>query len=252
MIPALIAGGVALAGAAGNYLSNREKTQATADMYNDLAARAKEVEAANSRDIGRYQDFINAQYGSDAGKYSAALENYLNSPTYQNQGFEYTGDVSEYMDPAAQQRVAAAMNALENSAATGGNRFSSDYMNNMAAKQQALASDEWKNAYDRLTQARNQQLAAYNANAANNLNMYNAQVAQQQFGINQYGQAKQNLAGGYGDAMSAALQNRTAGLQSQANALAGAQNAMNQQTSVLGQLAGPAAQFLGSYYGAQA
>lgn len=252
MIPALIAGGVALAGAAGNYLSNREKTQATADMYNDLAARAKEVEAANSRDIGRYQDFINAQYGSDAGKYSAALENYLNSPTYQNQDFEYTGDVSDYYDPAANQRVAAAMNAIENSAATGGSRFSSQYLGAQAAKQQALASDEWKNAYDRLTQARNQQLAAYNANAANNLNMYNAQVAQQQFGINQYGQAKQNLAGGYGDAMSAALQNRTAGLQSQANAMAGAQNALNQQTSVLGQLAGPAAQFLGSYYGKQA
>ena len=252
MIPALIGGGVALAGAAANYFGNKEKTEATRDMYNDLADRAAAVEAANSRDIGRYQDFINAQYGSDAAKYSSALQNYLNSPAYQNEGFEYQGDVSDYYDPAANQRVAAAMNAIENSAATGGSRFSSQYLEAQAAKQQALASDEWKNAYDRLTQARSQQLAAYNANAANNLNMYNAQVAQQQFGINQYGQAKQNLAGGYGDAMSAALTNRTAGLQSQANAMAGAQNALNQQTSVLGQLAGPAAQFLGSYYGKQA
>ena len=44
MIPALIAGGVALAGAATNYLSNREKTQATQDLYNDLADRAAAVE----------------------------------------------------------------------------------------------------------------------------------------------------------------------------------------------------------------
>lgn len=221
-------------------------------MYNDLADRAAAVEAANRGDISRYQDFIQRQYGGDAAKYSQALQNYLNSPTYQNQAFEYQGDVSDYMDPAANQRVAAAMNAIENSAATGGSRFSSQYLEAQAAKQQALASDEWKAAYDRLTQARNQQLAAYNANAANNLNMYNAQNAQQQFAINQFGQAKNALAGGYGDAMSAYVQNRNAGLQSQANAMAGAQNAMNQQTSVLGQLAGPAAQFLGSYYGKQA
>ena len=252
MIPALIAGGVALAGAASNYLSNRDKTEATRDMYNDLAARAAAVEAANRGDISRYQDFINKQYGGDAAMYSQALENYLNSPTYQNEAFEYQGDVKDYYDPAANQRVAAAMNAIENSAATGGSRFSSQYLEAQAAKQQALASDEWKAAYDRLTQARNQQLAAYNANATNNLNMYNAQTAQQQFGINQYGQAKDALAGGYGDAMSAYVQNRNAGLQSQANAMAGAQNAMNQQTSVIGQLAGPAAQFLGSYFGAQA
>lgn len=251
-IPALIAGGVALAGAAANYLGNKEKTEATRDMYNDLANRAAAVEAANSRDIGRYQDFMQKQYGADAGKYSQALENYMNSPTYYNKDFEYTGTVEDYMDPAVNQRVAAAMNALENSAATGGNRFSSDFLSRSQAKQQALASDEWQNAYNRLVQDRNAQLAAYNANSQNALNMYNAQTAQQQFGINQYGQAKQNLTGGYGDAMSAALQNRTAGLQSQANALAGAQNAMNQQTSILGQLAGPAAQFLGSYYGAQA
>lgn len=250
MIPALIAGGVALAGAATNYLSNREKTQATQDLYNDLADRAAAVEAANRGDIYRYQDFIDKQYGGDAAKYSQALQNYVNSPAYQNEGFEYQGDVGDYMDPAANQRVAAAMTALENSAATGGNRFSSDYMNNMAAKQQALASDEWKNAYDRLTQARSQQLAAYNANAANSLNMYNAQNAQQQFAINQFGNAKNSLTQQYGDALVAGMNNRTAGLQSQANALAGAQNAMNQQTSILGQLAGPAAQFLGSYFGA--
>lgn len=249
MIPALIAGGVALAGAAANYMSNREKTQATKDMYDNMANRAAAVEAANRGDISRYQDFIQRQYGSDAAKYSQALQNYVNSPAYQNEGFEYQGDVSDYYDPAANQRVAAAMDALENSAATGGNRFSSDYMNSMAAKQQALASDEWKAAYDRLTQARSQQLAAYNANSANNLNMYNAQNAQQQFAINQFGNAKNTLAQGYGDSTIAGMNNRTAGLQSQANAMAGAQNAANQQTSVLGQLAGPAAQFLGSYFG---
>ena len=78
-----------------------------------------------------------------------------------------------------------------------------------------------------------------------------AQNAQQQFAINQFGNAKNTLTQGYGDATIAGMNNRTAGLQSQANALAGAQNAMNQQTSILGQLAGPAAEFLGSYFGAK-
>lgn len=248
MLP-LIAGGIGLAAAITNYNSNQDKIQSTKDMYNALASQAKDVEYANSRDIDSYRNMLNDQYGRDARQYSQALQDFMNSPVYQNQGFEYTGNVEDYMDPARDQRVAAAMEAINNASASGGNRFSSDYINRVAAKQQALASDEWKNAYDRLVQERQMQLSAYNANSQNAWNNYNAQAQKQQFGINQYGQAKNALSQGLGDAMSAQVANRTAGLQSQANALAGAQNASNQSQSFLGQLAGPAASFLGSYFG---
>ena len=68
------------------------------------------------------------------------------------------GDVNDFLDPAREQRVAAAMGAIENASASGGNRFSSNYLDKVAAKQQALASEEWKAAYDKLMQDRNQQL----------------------------------------------------------------------------------------------
>lgn len=249
-IPALIAGGALLAGAVGDYLTNRENAKNAEDMYNDLVGKVDSTVAANQNDINAYQDFIQKQYGADAGKYSQALADYMATPVYQNEGFSYRGDVADYMDPAANQRVAAAMNAINNSAASGGSRFSSDYVNRVAGKQQALASEEWRNAYDRLVQDRQQQLAAYNANANNSWNNYNAQTAKQQYGIGQYGQAQNNLAQGYGDALSAGISNRTAGLQSQANATAGMVSAQNQgNQSFLGQIAGPAAQFLGAYYG---
>lgn len=248
-IPAIVAGGIMAAGAIGNYLNQREKNKATQEMYDDLTDRVNAVEDANNRDIGRYTAFMQRQYGSDAGKYSSALENFLNSPTYQQGEFNYEGSVEDYLDPARNQTAAAAMSALDREAANSGNIMSSDYYNQMAAKQRALASDEWSKAYDRLTQARQQQLAAYNANSQAGWNNYNADVQKQQYGINQYGQARDTLSGAYGDALTAGMSNRTATLQSQANVAGAALNSANQQQSILGQLAGPAAQFLGSYYG---
>lgn len=248
-IPAIVAGGIMAAGALGNYLNQSEKNKNTQEMYDSLQERIGNVENLNRRDIQAYQNFMQNQYGSDAGKYSSALERYLNSDTYSNPGFEYQGTVEDYYDPAANQYKAEAMSELNRQAANNGSIMSSDYYNRASAKATALASTQWKDAYDRMMQARNQQLAAYNANSANNMNMYNSQVAQQQYGINQYGQAKNTLAQGYSDSLMAGMNNRTAALQSQTNAMVGATNAANQQQSILGQLVSPAAQFLGSYYG---
>lgn len=252
MIPALIAGGVALAGAGLNAYNQYKQGERAADMYDDLMGRADAVEARNAADIARYQDFLERQYGADAGKYSKALQDFMNSPVYQQGEFGYQGAVEDYLDPARNQRVAASMRALEQQGADGGNSFSSDFMNRMAGKQQALASEEWKSAYDRLVQDRQQQLAAYNANAQAGWNNYNAEAQKAQYGIGQYGAAKNALAGGVGDVTTAGMANRQAGLQSQANALGGLTNAQNQQSSFLGQLVGPAAQFAGAYYGTHA
>ena len=249
MIPALIAGGVALAGAGLNAYNQYKQGQRTQGMYDQLAGDASSVEAANQRDINQYRDFLQRQYGSDAAKYSGALQDFLNSDTFQQGQFGYEGTVSDYMDPARNQRVAASMRALEQQGADGGNSFSSDYMNRMAGKQQALASEEWQNAYNRLTQDRQQQLAAYNANSQAGWNNYNANMDKMKYGIDQYGNAKNNYATGYGDVLTAGMQNRQAGLQSQANAIGGMLQGQNQQSGFLGQLVGPAAQFAGAYFG---
>lgn len=248
-IPAIIAGGIMAAGAIGNYLNQKEKNEATQAMYDNLQENIGNVESLNKKDIQAYQNFMQRQYGSDAAKYSSALENFLNSPSYQNKDFNYEGNVEDYYDPAANQYRAEAMAELNRQAGNDGSIMSSDFYNRQAAKATAMASTQWKDAYDRMMQDRQAQLNAYNANSQNALNMYNADVAKQQYGINQYGTAKNNLAQGYSDSLMAGMNNRTAALQSQTNAVVGATNAANQQQSVLAQLAGPAAQFLGSYYG---
>ena len=250
MIPALIAGGVALASAGINAYNSYKQGERAKNMYQDLADQAAEVQKANASDIAAYQNFLSRQYGGDAAKYSQALQDFMNSPVYQNKGFAYTGDINEYMDPARNQRIQTAMRALERQGADGGNSFSSDYMNRLGGQMQAQASEEWQNAYNRLVQDRSQQLAAYNANSQNNWNNYNAKTQKQQYGIEQYGGARDAYANGYGSILAAGMQNRQAGLQSQANALGGQVNAQNQQSGFLGQLVGPAAQFAGAYFGA--
>lgn len=250
MIPALIAGGVALASAGINAYNSYKQGERAKEMYQALADQAAEVQKANASDIASYQNFLSRQYGGDAAKYSQALQDFMDSPVYQNEGFAYTGDINDYMDPARNQRIQTAMRALERQGADGGNSFSSDYMNRLGGQMQAQASEEWQNAYNRLVQDRSQQLAAYNANSQNNWNNYNAQTQKQQFGIEQYGGARDAYANGYGSILAAGMQNRQAGLQSQANALGGQVNAQNQQSGFLGQLVGPAAQFAGAYFGA--
>lgn len=250
MIPAIVAGGIALAGAGLNAYNQYQQGKRAESMYDKLAGMAQDVEDANQRDISSYQAFLQRQYGSDASKYSQALQDYMNMDVYQNEGFTPKGTVSDFYSPVYNQRVHDSMRAIEQQGADGGNSYSTDYLTRLGGKMQRLASEEWENAYNRLMQDRQQQLAEYNANSTNNWNNYNANVQKSQYGIGQYGAARDAYANGYGSVLAAGMQNRQAGLQSQANAMGGVANAQNQQTSSFGQLVGPMAQFAGAYFGA--
>ena len=170
---------------------------------------------------------------------------------YQNDGFQFTGDVGDYFDPAANQRVDAAMTAINNSAATGGNRFSSDYVNRVGAKQQAMTSEEWEKAYNRLMQDRQQQLNEWNMNSQNAWNNYNAEQDRAKYAVDAYGNDRNQYVQSIGDATMAAMNNRLGGLQTQANVAAGRVNAMQNQNAggALASALGPIAQFAGSYFG---
>lgn len=170
---------------------------------------------------------------------------------YQNDGFQFSGDVGDYFDPAANQRVDAAMTAIDNVAASGGNRFSSDYVNRVANKQQALASEEWERAYDRLMKDRQQQLTEWNMNSQNAWNNYNATQDRAKYAVDAYGNDRNQYVQGIGDATMAAMNNRLGGLQTQANVAAGRVNAMQNQNAggALASALGPIAQFAGSYFG---
>lgn len=249
--PLIVAGALAGASALGNYMGNQADAERAEEAYNRIQGLAQTAGAANQSDINAYKNLIAQTYGTGAANYNDALAKFLNSDVYQNKGFTYTGDISQFMDPAANQRVDAAMAAIDNASAAGGNRFSSDYVNRVGAKQQSLASEEWEKAYNRLMQDRQQQMSEWQSNSQNNWNNYNAQQDRLQSAVNLYGNDRTQYTNGLGDAMSAGIQNRNAILNSQANAIAGTANAQ-QGTSgwdLLGGLGGAGAQFLSSWFG---
>ena len=251
MWPAIALAAAAGASALGNYMGNKADASRASEAYDKITGLAQVAGAQNNATIGSYRNLLGSTYGRDADQYSSALQNFLNSPVYQNEAFKYNGDISEYMDPYANQRADAAMQAIANASASNGSRYSSDYISRVGAKQQALASEEWEKAYNKLMQDRQMALSEYNANSQNAWNNYNANNARNQYAVDAYGNARDQYVSGLSDALSAEVQNRNAVLQTQANAIAGSANAQ-QGTSgwnLLSGLGGAGANFLGSYFG---
>lgn len=249
--PVIVGAALAGASALGNYMGNRADAERAAEAYDRIQGLAQAAGTANEQDIQSYKNLVAQTYGQGAANYQSALQNFLNSPVFQNEGFSYGGDISQFMDPAANQRVDAAMAAINNSAASGGNRFSSDFINRVGAKQQSLASEEWEKAYNKLQQDRANQLAEWQANSQNNWNNYNAQTARDQYAVDAYGKDREGYIGGLSDAMSAGIANRTGILNAQSNAIAGTANAQ-QGTSgwdLLSGLGGAGGAFLSSWFG---
>jgi len=251
MWPAIIAGGLAAAGAVGNWLGNNADAERAEDAYNQIKGLATSTGDANAADIQQYKNLVAQTYGQGAANYDTALQKFLNSPVYQNEGFSFSDDISNYMDPAANQRLDAALNAINNNAASNGSRFSSDYNSRLGAAAQAQTSQEWEKAYNRLQQARQQAANEYQLNSQNNWNNYNAQVARDQYGVNAYANDRNQYINGLSDALSAGIANRTGVLDAQTQAIAGTANAQ-QGTSgwdLMGGLGGAGAQFLTSWFG---
>lgn len=134
---------------------NNKQTDAAQQTLDEMLARANSVSAQNRGLIRDYYDQMNGTFSEGAAKYNDAVAALADAIAHQG---DYDKTVNDFLDPAREQRVQAAMSAINNSAAAGGNRFSSNYLDKVAAKQQALASEEWRSAYDRLMQDRQQQL----------------------------------------------------------------------------------------------
>ena len=134
---------------------NNKQTDAAQRTLDEMLARANSTSAQNRGLIRDYYDQMNGTFSEGAAKYNDVVAALADAIAHQG---DYDKTVDDFLDPARNQRVQAAMSAINNSAAAGGNRFSSNYLDKVAAKQQALASEEWRSAYDRLMQDRQQQL----------------------------------------------------------------------------------------------
>ena len=139
---------------------NRRVSNAN-DALKKAQAKADATSSAN-RDL--YNQFYNKAtdtYDDTAAKVTNYLDALEGMKAYDPGSFKYTGDVNDFYSKAADLRIKNAMNALRESS----DIFSSDYQDAMAAKQQALASEEWDKAYDRYMQDRSQTANEWQMNA---------------------------------------------------------------------------------------
>lgn len=204
-------------------------------------AYSKAEEAAN-KNAGLYQQYmnkVNNAYGGEAAKMGdrvAALEELT---PYDAGQFSYDKDINDFYSKAANQRVNQATNAITNSMANAGNMFSSDYTDALAAKQQALASEEWDKAFDRYQQDRSRALNEFSTNAnigqQTYSNMYNKN--KDLLGISQ--NAQDNTLNAFGAYTQGLANNNSMLAQNAANiSQAKAANQLTQNKSLLGKIFG--------------
>lgn len=172
------------------------------DRANDALDKVSELGKENSaKNRALYNDFlssVNKTYGDTAKKLGEYLGKLEKTEAYDPGQFEYEGDVNDFYSKAADQRVAQAMNNMTSNAAAAGNMFSSDFQNAMAAKQQAMASEEWDKAYDRYMQDRAQQMNEFNVNAQAGQQAYNNKYNLNKDLLEQASNAQDNIMNAFG------------------------------------------------------
>ena len=157
--------------------------------------KAEENSNANRGLYGQYYNKMQGTYGDTAGKFNDYLSNLEGMEAYDPGQFSFTGDVNDYYSKFANQRQKQAMNALRESS----DIFGSDYMDAMAAKQQALASEEWDKAYNRYMQDRQQSANEWQMNTNAGQNAYNNQYNKNKDLLSVAQGAQDNLSNAYGN-----------------------------------------------------
>lgn len=204
-------------------------------------AYGKAEEAAN-KNAGLYQQYmnkVNNAYGGEAAKMGDRVQALEELTPYDAGQFSYDKDVNDFYSKAADLRAKKATDAITNSMANAGNMFSSDYTDALAAKQQALASEEWDKAFDRYSKDRAQALNEFSTNAnigqQTYSNMYNKN--KDLLGISQ--NAQDNTLNAFGTYTQGLANNNSMLAQNAANiAQAKAANKMSQNKSLLGKIFG--------------
>lgn len=154
---------------------NRAMDKANSTL--DEAQAAMEGAAAKNENLYRdYLNKVNNAYGGQADMFGQRVSDLEAITPYDAGQFDdskYGKSVEDFYSKAANQRINNAMNSITNSRANAGNMFSSDYTNALAAKQQALASEEWDKAFDRYQQDRSRALSEFSTNANLGQQSYN-------------------------------------------------------------------------------
>ena len=160
------------------------------------AQKKADANSAANRDLyNQFYDKTQSTYGDTAAKVDDYLKNLEGMEAYNPGQFSYTGDVNDFYSKAADLRVKNAMNALRESS----DIFSSDYQDAMAAKQQALATEEWDKAYDRYMRDRSQTANEWQMNANAGQQAYDNTYGKNKDLLSVTQNAQDNLMNAYGN-----------------------------------------------------
>lgn len=222
-------------------LSNTDQVKSANEQLSTILGQAQNTSRQNRALYDQYLKNMQSTYGDNAGKYDTALSNYEQAVGQGPEQFTATGSVNDFYDKYANQRAQAAQNAITYSRANAGNMFSSDYLNQLAAKQQALASEEWSKAFDKYNQNLNQQMNIFNTNAAQKQNYLSnlGNITQT------YGQDRTNLANAYDNYLSNLANQNNADLGNYAQVMGQIASNEANRSNGLGALLGSIGPFLG-------
>ena len=195
------------------------------------------ADAASAANRDLYNQFYNktqSTYGDTAAKVDDYLKNLEGMEAYDPGKFEYTGDVNDFYSKAADLRIKNAMNNLRESS----DIFSSDYQDAMAAKQQAMASEEWDKAYDRYMRDRSQTANEWQMNANAGQQAYQNTYGKNKDLLSVAQGAQDNLMNAYGNYINNMANQNNIDTQNYANMVQQMAANENSKKGVLGRLFG--------------
>lgn len=203
---------------------------------NDAIKKAQaKADAASNANKDLYNQFYNktqSTYGDTAAKVDDYLKNLEGTKAYDPGTFEYTGDVNDFYSKAADLRVKNAMNALRESS----DIFSSDYQDAMAAKQQAMATEEWDKAFDRYMRDRSQTANEWQMNANAGQQAYDNTYGKNKDLLGVAQGAQDNLMNAYGNYINNMANQNNIDTQNYANMVQQMAANQNSKKGVLGRL----------------
>ena len=205
---------------------------------NDALDKALDkADATSSANRDLYNQFYNKAtdtYGDTAEKVTKYLDNLEGMKAYDPGQFQYKGDVNDFYSKAADLRIKNAMNALRESS----DIFSSDYQDAMAAKQQAMASEEWDKAYDRYMQDRGQKANEWQMNANAGQQAYDNIYSKNKDLLNISQNAQDNLMNAFGNYINNIANQNNVDTQNYTNNIQQKVANENSKKSVLGRIFG--------------
>lgn len=214
--------------------SNEGQINAAKRSLDEVLSKADATSAQNKQLLSQYLQEMKGTYGEGSQAYSDAVKNL--SDAISNYG-TYDKTETDFLDPAREMRTQHAMDAIESSASAGGNRFSSNYLDKLAAKQQALASDEWQRAFER-----------YKADRQQALNEQQQRVGNAGTLAGIYGQDRRALTDALGDYYGALTNQNTANLQAYSDVATNKSNLEAQKTNGIWPAVGGISQIVGSFF----